>query len=200
MANEVLSRKARQQRTVVDLLDAAERVFLAEGYHATTIAKIASEAGYTHGAVYANFEGKDALCMAVIERVIEAQMTNLEERLSKVAGDAEAALRVVEEWWQGLIQHEGLLVFALEFSLAAMRSDRAEELRDHVRAGKKLIEAALAMTVDPDSLPLPLPDAAAITFVLGVGLGFDHAVDPEQPFERFAPALRALLSAPADPA
>ena len=79
-----------------------------------------------------------------------------------------------------------------------MRSDRAEELREHVRAGKKLIEAALAMAVDPGSLPVALPDAATITFVLGVGLGFDHAVDPEQRFDRFAPALRALLSPPVD--
>jgi AcrR family transcriptional regulator len=196
VANEVLSRKERQQRTAVEILDAAERVFLAEGYHATTIAKIATEAGYTHGAVYANFDGKDALCMAVVERVIEAQLAGLFKRLTGVPADPESRLTMVEEWWQGLIQHEGLLVLALEFSLAVLRSDRADELKDYVRAGKKLIEAAIAMSIDPSktTLPMSLPDAATITFVLGVGLGFDHAIDPEQPFERFAPALRALLS------
>ena len=196
MVDDALTRKARQQRTAADLLDAAERVFLAEGYHATTIARIARQAGYTHGAIYANFAGKDALCTAVIERVVQAQLTGLLLRLATVPADIEPRIGAVEDWWRGLIDYEGLLVLALEFSLAVMRSDRAEMLRDQVRAGKKLIEAAIAMNLDPQAAPLPvsLPEAATIVFVLSVGLGFDHAVDPDQPFERFASALRALLT------
>ena len=54
----VMTRAERQQRTREDLVDAAERLFSGQGFHATSLDAVAAEAGYTKGAVYSNFESK----------------------------------------------------------------------------------------------------------------------------------------------
>jgi AcrR family transcriptional regulator len=40
-------------------------LFLRDGYAATSLEKVADEAGYSKGAVYSNFWNKDELCLAV---------------------------------------------------------------------------------------------------------------------------------------
>ena len=42
-------------------------MFLRDGYAATSLEKVAEEAGFSKGAVYSNFDGKDALCLAVLD-------------------------------------------------------------------------------------------------------------------------------------
>ena len=66
MATARLTRTERKARTRVDLLAAARRVFVERGFHAATLDDIAEEAGYTKGAVYSNFRGKDDLFLALL--------------------------------------------------------------------------------------------------------------------------------------
>jgi AcrR family transcriptional regulator len=62
-----LSRSERKERTRDEIVAAAHRVFLRDGFHGATLDDIAEEAGYTKGAVYSNFEGKDALFLALLD-------------------------------------------------------------------------------------------------------------------------------------
>src|SRR4029450_2260196 len=62
-----LTRTERQGQTRSQLLDAALRVFLRQGFHGASLDEIAEEAGYTTGAVYSNFKGKDDLFLAVLD-------------------------------------------------------------------------------------------------------------------------------------
>jgi AcrR family transcriptional regulator len=61
------TREERKAQTRADLLGAARQVFLERGFHGATLDEIAEAAGYTKGAVYSNFEGKDALFLAVLD-------------------------------------------------------------------------------------------------------------------------------------
>jgi AcrR family transcriptional regulator len=61
------TRIERKARTRGDLLAAARRVFLRRGFHGASLEEIAEEAGYTKGAVYSNFRGKDDLFLALLE-------------------------------------------------------------------------------------------------------------------------------------
>ena len=61
------TRVERKARTRAELLAAARRVFLRRGFHAASLDEIAEEAGYTKGAVYSNFRGKDDLILALLE-------------------------------------------------------------------------------------------------------------------------------------
>ena len=69
MAIEPRTRRTRSEskvRTRTDLIAAARSVFLARGFHPATLDEIAEQAGYTKGAVYSNFAGKDDLFLALL--------------------------------------------------------------------------------------------------------------------------------------
>ena len=57
-----------QARTRQLVLEAAERLFLANGFGATSLEDIAREAGFSKGAVYSNFAGKTDLFFAIVEQ------------------------------------------------------------------------------------------------------------------------------------
>jgi AcrR family transcriptional regulator len=54
-------RSPRAERTRADLLEAARRVFAEKGYEGASVGDVAAAAGYTKGAVYANFGSKEEL-------------------------------------------------------------------------------------------------------------------------------------------
>lgn len=55
-----------QQRKRTQVMDAAARLFMAQGYGATSMDAIAREAGVSKATLYAYFEGKDALFAAIV--------------------------------------------------------------------------------------------------------------------------------------
>jgi AcrR family transcriptional regulator len=62
-----ITRTERKARTRDELLLAARSVFLRRGFHGASLDEIAEEAGYTKGAVYSNFAGKDDLYLALLD-------------------------------------------------------------------------------------------------------------------------------------
>jgi AcrR family transcriptional regulator len=62
------SRQERAHRNQKAVLDAAERRFLADGFGATTIAAVASEAGVSVETIYKTFGNKASLVAAIHER------------------------------------------------------------------------------------------------------------------------------------
>src|SRR5260370_22181112 len=64
----VHSRQAeRTEATRRKLLAAAQRIFARDGFEAARLEDIAAGAGYTRGAFYANFGGKDEIFFAPLE-------------------------------------------------------------------------------------------------------------------------------------
>jgi AcrR family transcriptional regulator len=53
-----------------EILDAAERIFAADGYEATTIRRIAEEVGVSSTALYTHFPDKDAILLEISDRAI----------------------------------------------------------------------------------------------------------------------------------
>ena len=64
-------RRERVDRTRSDLLDAAGRVFAAQGFEGASVGDVAAAAGYTKGSVYAHFGSKSELFLTLArERVL----------------------------------------------------------------------------------------------------------------------------------
>jgi AcrR family transcriptional regulator len=96
-------RRSKVDRTRADLLDAAAGVFSAKGFEGASVDDVATEAGYTKGAVYAHFGSKRDLFLAVARSVLDAESAG-EHRLPGVTA-------------------EGVDVAALEDALAASAQD-----------------------------------------------------------------------------
>jgi AcrR family transcriptional regulator len=68
-------RRARAEKTRAQLLTAAATVFAEKGYEGSSVGDVATEAGYTKGAVYAHFDSKEDLLAGIV-----AQMTAADEQ------------------------------------------------------------------------------------------------------------------------
>jgi AcrR family transcriptional regulator len=75
-----------------EILSAAKRLFLSEGYEHATIRKIAAAVGVSSGALYLYFPDKDAILRGIAEETFGALLIRLEEA-RRGPGDAVARLR-----------------------------------------------------------------------------------------------------------
>ena len=62
-----------------EILDAAKRLFLTEGFERATIRKIAATVGVSSAALYLYFPDKDAILRAIAESTFEALLARLED-------------------------------------------------------------------------------------------------------------------------
>src|SRR5919198_5578400 len=86
-----MTRAEQQQRTREEILAAADRLFVEQGFHATSVDQIAQAAGYTKGAVYSNFDAKEDLFFAVYEARVDAAVAEL----GRAVGEAPQARDVI---------------------------------------------------------------------------------------------------------
>ena len=63
-----LTRRESQQLTRVKFIESAERVFARDGFEAASVEQLAAEASFSRGAFYSNFESKDELFLALLDK------------------------------------------------------------------------------------------------------------------------------------
>src|SRR4051794_32839223 len=83
----------RRAQTTRKLVDAAIQVVAEHGFHAASVDAIAERAGFSIGALYANFRSKDDLLFAVFDEHVKW----FEQRLAEVAA-ADDAGPAIAEW------------------------------------------------------------------------------------------------------
>ncbi|GAB20371.1 putative TetR family transcriptional regulator [Gordonia effusa NBRC 100432] len=118
---KVLTRAESQAITRETLVDAAESLLLLNGYHATSIAAIANEAGRTIGAVYSNYSSKEELCLEVLRRRTSDEITHALVALAAADDDVDARFEAVSLWWRQLSRDTPLLLLAAEYGLTVLR-------------------------------------------------------------------------------
>lgn len=69
--------RAETQRARI--LDAAQRCFVAHGFHAASVSGIAAEAGMSQGLMYRYFDNKRAMILALIERQLDADQGSISQ-------------------------------------------------------------------------------------------------------------------------
>ncbi len=82
----------RRELTRTALLEAATQVFARRGFYGASLDEIAETAGFTRGAIYKNFDDKEGLFLATIERHSQRNLASFhewfEQRLEENAGNA----------------------------------------------------------------------------------------------------------------
>lgn len=75
-----------------EILHAAERIFVAEGYHGATIRKIADEVGVSSTALYMHFRDKDQILLEISDCAI-SRLLEINSQISAEPIDAVARVR-----------------------------------------------------------------------------------------------------------
>jgi AcrR family transcriptional regulator len=178
-----LTRDERKARTRADLLAAARRVFVDRGFHAATLDDIAEEAGYTKGAVYSNFRGKDDLFLALLdehyERRIEAHRELFEQL--ELADPEEARVAVARIIYAAYEREPAWWALVADFSTHASRheelSARLRDLRERFLAAMAELIAAVGERQGL-GYRLSTQEVARATGALLRGLMLDWILDP----------------------
>src|ERR1700692_3617117 len=86
-----LTRGQSRQNTRERLLAAARSVFARSGFHGASVEEIASKAGFSTGALYSNFDGKEDLFLVLMEREIDEHAREISQAVAMRTTVAERA-------------------------------------------------------------------------------------------------------------
>ena len=199
-----LTRVESQARTRDGLVAAARRLFLECGFHRATLEGIAEEAGYSKGAVYSNFAGKDDLFLAVLEQhyaeraqAYEAIMlagTDAEDTFRRVARFMLEAYSSEPAWWPLVSE------FSTHASQHPVLGARLRAARDRFMDSVADTLEGLAARHDVQ-FTLPPREVARGTGALLRGMAVEWQIDDtlarDEVFEQlFTAVLRGLLVPP----
>src|SRR5947209_15219987 len=130
-------REAREE-----LLAAALRVFARCGYRDAGVDEIAAEAGYSKGALYWHFSGKQELLLALIDERIDAPMRDRVGLLASAPPDRDMSAEATRTFAKQLNEEREALLLEREYWSLAIRDpelraryiQRQNELRDDLTA------------------------------------------------------------------
>jgi AcrR family transcriptional regulator len=183
-----VSRQERREQTRADLLAAARRAFLRDGFHATSLDAIAEDAGYTKGAFYSNFASKDDLLVAVLEGHFSARVEAYEKLIFSTDG-IEDAYRAVARYWHDANEREpewSRLV--VELLAHASRNDRLRRTVNEIRErALDRIAGFIDRLAEQHGVRYALParEIARGSGALNRGLAVEQLLDPSVPVEAF---------------
>src|SRR5271155_4276895 len=99
------------------LLRAAETIFVRDGYEGAELGEIASLAGRTKGAIYAHFENKEDLFIALFAERMTLYADRMRELLAS-STSTEQSLQIFRKFYIGtLLEDKNWLLLLLEFKL-----------------------------------------------------------------------------------
>jgi AcrR family transcriptional regulator len=177
-----MTRVEQQRRTRDEIVAAADRLFVEQGFHATSVDQIAQAAGYTKGAVYSNFDAKEDVFFAVYERRVELGVREV-ERLVAQTRDAPAMVRrLASDTGHRRGRDDRWLATFFEFWAHVVRRPalRARFAELHARA-RRPGDEAMARYAQERGIDLPAAPAAisAAVQALSVGLALERLVAPD---------------------
>jgi AcrR family transcriptional regulator len=190
------TRRQRQEETRRALLDAAAEVFAERGFAGAALDEIAERAGYTRGAIYANFAGKDDLLLSLAERHKDEFIHAFDRALALERPDQR--LRAIQQLFargpQGVAAD--WIVLWTEFWLHAVRRPHlAARMAEHERHYRSAVARLLAGTAADLGLTLPASadTLAAEVIALDVGLSLQRRLAPEIRPDALMQAIARLL-------
>jgi AcrR family transcriptional regulator len=188
-----LTRVQQQAVTRERLLAAAERVIDRNGFGGASIDQISAEAGYSKGAIYSNFESKEAVFLELLRLYMERDMAALQQI---VALESDQLAPALTRWLETMDIETDCPLLVTELQLQARRSPafakryyalQAEQTRTLAKILERYFEAA------GKPLPMDAQDLARSLTALSHGLSLQHpATKPGTP-NPAGQAIDALL-------
>jgi AcrR family transcriptional regulator len=176
-----LTRKERQEHTRRCLLEAAGRVFARRGLTQASVDQIAADAGFTKGAVYANFGSKEALFLEMLDQRFAGRLAEMERAMASDEPPEVQARAAAQDFIDYLTADPDWKLLFYEAALQAARDEAFRaKLQEHFATMRArmagLLEArAAAGGFDPG---VPFDELATMIMAMANGIGFEAMIDP----------------------
>ena len=165
-----------------ELLTAALRVFAERGYGHASVDEIAAVAGYSKGALYWHFSGKEDLLLTLLEERIDVPTRELVALLASAPPDRDMSVEAGEVFARRLRRQRDAVLLEREYWSLAIRDP---ELRAHYAARQAELRGAMAGALEArgrhlgtPGLPMPAEDVARIVMSIIGGLAVDELIEP----------------------
>jgi AcrR family transcriptional regulator len=199
-----MTREQSKAVTREALLDAARRVFARRGYEGAGVDEIAAEAGYSTGALYSNFGGKEDLFLDLLDRASAEIKRDLQASVSERASVAERARGGARHWMKFIEREPEMLMLLDEFWSYAVRDP---QVRPKVAARfaeiRELLTRLIAEGAHEFDLELTIPaeHLALAIDALADGIARHKLADPDGvPDELLGTVVSLLFAAASRPA
>jgi AcrR family transcriptional regulator len=204
MATVRLTREQRKAITRDRLLSAARTVFASRGFHGASVEEIAAEAGFSTGALYSNFDGKEDLFLALMDREIDDHAREIAEAVRERTSVAERARGGADQWMAMIRREPELLLLFMEFWAYAARDPNVRRrVADSFARARQTLTRLIADGARDFELELVLPaEQLAIAIdALADGIARQKMADPDAvPDELMGRVLALLLAGASRPA
>ncbi|OMC36757.1 TetR family transcriptional regulator [Mycobacterium sp. GA-1841] len=161
------------------ILDAALKVFAAEGFAGATIDAIGHAAGFTKGAVYSNFESKDELFLALLDRQFESRGALIATALDSGHGDTAAiAAALSRSTLDSVHDQTEYQIVLMEYWLRAIRDP---QLRERLVARRRAAADQALGIVEQAGTALPgtqLSALAQLVVTIIAGIATEEVLQP----------------------
>jgi AcrR family transcriptional regulator len=165
-----------------ELLAAALRVFASRGYRQAGVDEIAAEAGYSKGALYWHFSGKEDLLFALIDERIDAPMRAMVALLASAPPERDMSVEAGREFARQLSEQRDALLLEREYWSLAIRDPelraRYAERQAELRASMARALEARARHLGTPDLAMPAEDVARVVLGIIGGLTVDELTEP----------------------
>jgi AcrR family transcriptional regulator len=163
----------RRAATRRRLVEAAMDVFAERGYHGASVDDVARAAGFSIGALYSNFSGKDDLLQAIFDEHLAWLALVLDE--APATGEPSEWAAAMDDW------PRQFQIFVEFWAYAFRHDDLRDELVDRMQEVRRQISHALdrAAAKTGQELPLPADRLAVVAIALIRGLAFERLADPD---------------------
>ena len=194
-----LTRAESKENTRRLLIDAAERVFIRQGYHRSTLDNIAADAGFTKGAVYWHFRSKEDLFIELLADGLKRNVGRLDQ-LASLGKDLERLDEELGRWIDQIGTPDNLPLLALEMELelrcnAHFRIRCNQAIVEHQQLVGRLLAGYFEIT--GRNPMMPAEELIASVFTLGKGIALTRQTRPST-----KPAstrlIKILLGVPAE--
>lgn len=193
---EPRSRKSAQAATRERLVEVATDILLDSGYGATSLDRIAEAAGYSKGAVYSNFSGKEELVLEVLDRRFSNRLVDLAALVAEADETPEARVDAFVGWWERMLVDEGWGVVVFEF-VGATRDNAELQQMFAERQTMVIAYCAALLQAEIDRFDLTPTMSArelgGLLVALGQGLSFTRSLVPEVSAQLLVKTTRLVL-------
>ena len=200
MSSPPRARRPTRAETRTRLLDAAVEVFVERGITGASVEDIADAAGFSRGALYSNFADKDELILALLQRITDESIAEIEDLLERYP-EPDEYVRATQAQMVSPNRRRGPHhpVLSVELVLYSLRNPAARPL---LKARLDRAEAAVWRVVERNATELGLSAAdnrraiAAMIVAMDDGFALHALIDPARDsIEAFSAALDFLAEA-----
>jgi AcrR family transcriptional regulator len=196
------TRDEKKARTRRRLLDAAAEVFAHRGFAATSLDEVAEVAGFSKGAVYSNFAGKEDLFLSVLDEHVTRQMLDIRGEIDVTRTAGEQVMEAGQRFMDLFQRERAWYLLSFEFLVYAARNPEFQvEFAARQRAQREAVVAMLEENTAAMEIPMSLPPErmAVALEALANGIAFAKLADEQGVPDDLVGELFALLVLPDEP-